>query len=184
MTNIQALVSGWRSVSGLWTGIMDGSGSNRNPVEDRPSGSGSPAEKTVGRIRPGILIAEDSDADVYLIERAIQRAGISTAMQVVRDGEAAIRWIDESVADNSTLMPALIILDINLPRKRGSDVLKHVRSSPKVSAVPVIVVSTSDTARDRDEMTKLGANAYFRKPSEYAEFMKFGELVKNFLESV
>jgi DNA-binding response OmpR family regulator len=162
---------------------MGGSGSNLNPVKDLPSGSVSPSDKAVAGVLPGILIVEDNDADVYLMEKAIERAGISAAMHVVQDGETAIRWIDASAADNSTAGPALIILDINLPRKRGSDVLRHLRSCPRIGGAPVIVVSTSDSTRDRDEMTKLGANAYFRKPSEFAEFMKFGELVRSFLEN-
>ena len=84
-------------------------------------------------------------------------------------------------ADPNTPCPALIILDINLPRKQGSDVLKHMRGSRKCGDALVIAVSTSDSAQDRAQMQRLGANGYFRKPSAYDEFMKLGDIVKAML---
>jgi DNA-binding response OmpR family regulator len=84
--------------------------------------------------------------------------------------------------DASAPCPSVVILDINLPRKQGGEVLKHMRRSRCQNAL-VIVVSSSDSVRDHKQMTELGANAYFYKPSEYSDFMKLGDIVLQFLRS-
>lgn len=124
---------------------------------------------------------EDNEADVFLIQEAIMAKKLPMTLHVVRDGEQAMRYFDEADADVSATCPALVILDINLPKKQGSEVLKHMRRSRRCANALVIAVSTSDSARDREQMTELGANAYFRKPSEYADFMKLGDIVKGLL---
>ena len=77
--------------------------------------------------------------------------------------------------------PELIILDINLPKRQGGEVLQHLRGSRRCASALVIAISTSGSVEDRDRMTKLGANGYFHKPSEYAEFMKLGNLINQVL---
>ena len=77
--------------------------------------------------------------------------------------------------------PDLVLLDINLPKKPGGEVLRHMRDCRRCEKTPVIVVSTSDSVQDREDMSRLGANGYFRKPSQYAQFMKLGELIKEVL---
>jgi chemotaxis family two-component system response regulator Rcp1 len=124
---------------------------------------------------------EDNEADVFLILKAIEAKKLPIALHVVRDGEQAVRYFDEADGDVSAPCPTLVILDINLPKKQGSEVLKHMRRSRRCANALVIAVSTSDSARDREQMTELGANGYFRKPSEYAAFMKLGDLVKRLL---
>ncbi len=124
---------------------------------------------------------EDNEADVFLIQEAIEAKKLPMALHVVRDGEQAVRYFDEADGNISAPCPSLVILDINLPKKQGGEVLKHMRRSHRCANALVIVVSTSDSARDREQMTELGANGYFRKPSEYAAFMKFGDVVKALL---
>jgi DNA-binding response OmpR family regulator len=128
-----------------------------------------------------VLIVEDNEADVFLIQEAIEAKKLPVALHVVKDGEQAIQYFDRRDADVSSPCPSLVILDINLPKKQGSEVLRHMRRSLRCRNALVLVVSTSDSARDREQMTELGANGYFRKPSEYAEFMKLGDIVKMFL---
>jgi DNA-binding response OmpR family regulator len=77
--------------------------------------------------------------------------------------------------------PALIILDLNLPKKSVHEVLHRIRQTRRCANAAVLVVTSSDSERDRDEMAKLGIKDYFRKPSEYENFMKLGELVKSLL---
>ena len=74
--------------------------------------------------------------------------------------------------------PDVVILDINLPKKCGGEVLQHIRRSRRGYAVPVVVVSTSDSAKDREDVMNRGANCYFRKPSEYDEFLKLGAVIR------
>lgn len=100
-------------------------------------------------------------------------------MEIVPDGDQAIRMLEDS--DPGPPL-SLVILDINLPRKSGREVLQHLRRNPRYENTPVIVVTSSGSARDRDEMRKLGANEYFRKPSDYWEFMKLGAIVKGMLD--
>jgi CheY-like chemotaxis protein len=159
---------------------MAGSGWNPNPDEDRHSASLSRSEGQPDA-RPQILIVEDNPADVFLIREAIQAAKIEADLHVVKDGEQAVRFFDRADHDDAAPCPVLVILDINLPRKHGGEVLQHMRKSPKCGGGLVIAISTSDSARDRQEMATLGANGYFRKPSSYVEFMKLGDIVVELL---
>jgi two-component system, chemotaxis family, response regulator Rcp1 len=127
---------------------------------------------------------EDNESDVFLIREAIDATKLPVALHIVQDGEQAIRFFDRVDGDAAAPCPSLVILDINLPRKQGGDILRHVRKSRKCGHTPVVAVSSSKSARDRDEMMKLGANSYFSKPSEYDEFMKLGDLVKALLSAL
>jgi two-component system, chemotaxis family, response regulator Rcp1 len=130
---------------------------------------------------PRILIVEDNRADVYLIREAIRSAKLNVAFEVCGDGEEAMRRFDQMDADASAPCPGLVILDINLPKKSGGEVLQHMRESRRCKNALVVVVSTSDSPQDRKRMQELGANAYFRKPSEYDEFLKLGDVLKELL---
>lgn len=99
----------------------------------------------------------------------------------MRDGEQAIRYFDLADSLDPAEVPDLVILDINLPKRARGEVLRHMRNSLSSANARVIGVSSSDSVRDREELTKLGAYGYFRKPSEYDEFMKLGALVKEAL---
>ena len=128
-----------------------------------------------------MLIVEDNEADVFLIREAIESKRLPLVLHILRDGEQAVRYFDRMDADPSLPCPSLVILDINLPKRQGSDVLQHMRRTRRCGGALVIAVSTSDSARDREQMTRLGANSYFRKPSEYAAFMQLGEMVEALL---
>ena len=125
---------------------------------------------------------EDDSADVYLISEAINTANTNVALEVVNDGEKAIRFFEKIDSDDTLTCPALVILDINLPKKHGGQVLQQMRNSRRCASALVLVVTSSDSARDRETMAKLGANGYFRKPSDYEHFMLLGGLVKDLLD--
>lgn len=127
-------------------------------------------------------MVEDSKADVFLIREALARAQVNAELHFVSDGDAATQFFDSADADANAPCPALVLLDLNLPKKNGDDVLRHLRNSKRCSAAAVLIVSSSDAARDREAVAELGVNAYFRKPSDYYEFMKLGELVKRILK--
>jgi CheY-like chemotaxis protein len=165
----------------LWIATTEGSGSNPNPGKDQPSALHSQPEKTSTATHVHLLIVEDSDADIFLIEQAIAAAGLPLTIHITKDGEQAVRFFDQIDLDSSLPAPAIVILDINLPKRQGGDVLKHMRRSRRCADALVVIASTSDSKRDREEMQKLGAAAYFRKPSEYEEFMKLGDILKGLL---
>jgi DNA-binding response OmpR family regulator len=106
---------------------------------------------------------------------------VSATIQVVTDGEQAIRFIDEVDREPSKPCPALVILDINLPKKTGNEVLLHLRNSQRCRNAIVVIASSSDSSVERQNLMKLGADAYFRKPSEYEAYLKLGGLVRNSL---
>lgn len=101
-------------------------------------------------------------------------------IHVLRDGEQAIRYF-EQIDIGALPCPALVLLDINLPKKPGTAVLTRIRTSRRCAEMAVVVVSTSQSPRDQQNMMQLGATSYFQKPSEYGAFMKLGELVKEIL---
>lgn len=126
-------------------------------------------------------MVEDNEADVLLIEMAIAATKLPISVTVLRDGDQAAGFFDDADADAAKPCPDLVLLDINLPKRTGDDVLKYMRSTRRCAKAHVIVVSTSDSARDREQMEQLGADGYFRKPSDLDEFMKLGELIKTVL---
>jgi chemotaxis family two-component system response regulator Rcp1 len=117
--------------------------------------------------RQQILIIDDNPADVYLIRAAITAANIDADLQVIKDGEQAIQFFDQTDQDALEPCPALVIL--------------HMRNSARCRAARVVAVSTSESPRDREEMMRLGADNYFHKPSEFSDFMKLGDLLRALL---
>ena len=162
--------------------ISAGSGSSQCPPGYQPSTSPSPSELDRGKKRRQILVVEDNRADVFLIRESIEGAGLEVDLQVVNDGESAVRFLEQADRDPVAPMPDLIILDINLPKRSGREVAHRMRQSSRCSRALMVVVTSSDSERDKEEMGKFGISAYFRKPSEYASFMKLGELVKALLD--
>jgi CheY-like chemotaxis protein len=126
---------------------------------------------------------EDSKADIFLIREAIAAENIEAELHVVHDGNQAVRLIDAVDREPDALCPDLILLDLNLPRKDGTTVLRHMRGSRACRNARVLIVSSSDLASDREALESLGFDGFFRKPSDYAEFLKLGPLVKGLLGS-
>jgi len=178
--SIPAPASAWPSVTESWNTITVAFGSNPNPEQDQPSTSSSPSDNPAPR-RPQILVIEDNKADVFLIRKAIAAAKVDADLNFLQDGRAATDFFD--AADNEkAACPDLVLLDLNLPKKSGDDVLKHLRNSKKCRCALVLVVTSSDSQRDREAVAALSVAGYFRKPSEYADFMKLGPIVKALLE--
>jgi len=128
------------------------------------------------------VLVEDNRADIFLIQEALQIAHIDAELVVIQDGEKAIQAFQNYDRDGSLPCPSLLILDINLPKRPGNEVLSFMRGTRRCGGTKVLVVTSSDSDRDRAEMSKLGVKAYFRKPSEFAAFMKLGEIIKDLLE--
>jgi DNA-binding response OmpR family regulator len=118
---------------------------------------------------------------VFLIRQAIARAQVKADLYFVSDGEAAAQFFDSADNDANAPCPDLILLDLNLPRKSGDDVLRHLRGSRRCSHAAVLIVSSSDADTDRESAARLGVSGYFRKPADHREFMKLGDRVKELL---
>ena len=127
-----------------------------------------------------ILLAEDNTADVYLVRISLRQHGIPHDLYVVKDGEEAIDFI--KAADLGGPVPGLVLLDLNLPKRTGQEILEHLRNSQRWTDVPVIIMSSSDSPSERAKAAKLGIGDYFRKPSRLDEFMRLGDVVKRVLQ--
>src|SRR5947208_3024002 len=122
--------------------------------------------------RPEVLLVEDNPADVRLFREALREHGSDVNLSVVTNGEDAIRFIHRQAGYESAKTPALIILDLNLPKKDGRQVLKHLKNDPELRRIPVVVLTTSDAEADVMRAYDLHANCYVRKPSDLDEFLR------------
>jgi CheY-like chemotaxis protein len=127
-----------------------------------------------------ILLAEDNPADVYLIRAALEEHGIDCPVQVAADGQEVLRIIGEEGALAETQL-GLIILDLNLPRHDGIEILERLRQTERLAHVPVVVLTSSDSPRDRIVASSLGAACFLRKPSNLEQFLNLGLMFKELL---
>ena len=119
---------------------------------------------------------------MFLIRESLSEAHVDADLHIMHDGEKAIYFFEQVDRDPSAPVADIVILDINLPKRTGSEVLRQMRRSARSANALVVVVTSSNSERDREEMKKLGVAAYFCKPSDYQKFMKLGELAKTLLE--
>jgi CheY-like chemotaxis protein len=126
-----------------------------------------------------ILLAEDNRGDVLLIRQALLEYSIKHELHVVSDGAEAIRFIERMGGWDGPPCPDLVLLDLNLPKFEGQQILQAFRERPDCASTPVIVVSSSDAPRDKARIAEFGIAQYFRKPSELDEFMKLGGMVRD-----
>jgi two-component system, response regulator len=122
-----------------------------------------------------ILLVEDNPSDVELTRRALARKQISNEMLVARDGEEALRMLlGHPGGHHLRAQPAVILLDLNLPKVNGLEVLRRLRAEPATRYIPVVVLTTSNEERDISASYALGANSYIRKS---IDFMAFAETI-------
>jgi len=118
-----------------------------------------------------ILLVEDNPGDVRLTEEALREGRIANRVWVARDGEEAMDFLHQRGDHAHSPRPDLVLLDLNLPRKDGREVLAEIKSDPELHRTPVIVLTTSNADRDVLLSYDLHANCYIKKPIEYEEFI-------------
>ncbi|HKE55140.1 MAG TPA: response regulator [Pyrinomonadaceae bacterium] len=123
-----------------------------------------------------ILIVEDRAVDLDLTKRAFARRHVLNPIQQARDGEEALAYIERWDAGDP--VPVLVLLDLRLPKINGLEVLQRLKSHPKYSAIPVVVLTTSAEDRDIEEAYKLGCNSYIVKPVEFDKFMEVASQIE------
>jgi chemotaxis family two-component system response regulator Rcp1 len=122
-----------------------------------------------------ILLVEDNPADVKITQRAIRESALPVELLVVRDGQEAVDYLlrqGSHAHDEGWRSPDLILLDLNLPRLNGRQVLERIRATPALRSVPVVVLTTSNRREDVREMYEAGANTYIEKPQDFARFVE------------
>lgn len=116
-----------------------------------------------------ILLVEDNHQDELLILRTLERAKVANRIDTVRDGQQALDYLLGPEGEVPGL-PAVVLLDIGLPRVSGLEVLRRVRADPRTRRLPVVILTSSDEERDRMSSYDLGANSYVRKPVDFGRF--------------
>lgn len=127
-----------------------------------------------------ILLIEDNEGDVLLIKEALQEAKINCEMEIAKDGSEAIRILNELSQKKNINLPDLILLDINLPKKNGHEVLASIKKNLFLKKIPVIVLSTSSFDSDIEKAYELHANCYIVKPLGVNNFLKMVDSFKAF----
>ena len=118
-----------------------------------------------------ILLVEDNADDVDLTLRAFKKSRLTNQIVVKRDGQEALDYLlGEDGDKGTTTLPTVTLLDLNMPRLNGLDVLKRLRSEERTRLMPVVILTTSDEQRDVIDSYELGANSYIRKPVDTQEF--------------
>lgn len=121
-----------------------------------------------------VLLVEDSATDVLLLQRAFRKANVLNPLRILGDGEQAIRYLagEAEFADRAAHpLPALVLLDLKLPRRSGFEVIEWARAHQTVRPLPIVVLTSSKDGRDVDRAYRLGANTYLVKPVALKAFV-------------
>jgi two-component system, response regulator len=121
-----------------------------------------------------ILLVEDNQDDEELTLRALSRNNITNQVQVVRDGQEALDWLEATgphAGRDPDDVPALVLLDLKLPKIDGLEVLRRLRANPRTALVPVVILTSSKEDRDRASGYQSGANSYVQKPVDFTQFV-------------
>jgi len=115
-----------------------------------------------------------------LVREAIRQGKLPLEVHVVSDGQQALEFIERAETDARAPCPQIALLDLNLPKRNGFEVLERLRASPKCKGVPVLIVTSSDAPADLQRATAMGAG-YFRKPASYSAFLKLGDVLRKLM---
>ncbi len=131
-----------------------------------------------------ILLVEDNPGDVALTKRALKSGKVPYNLHVANDGADALAFLRKEGEYEQAPRPDLILLDLNMPRVSGQEVLEKVKSNEKLASIPVVVLTTSKDEEDIEETYKLHANSFITKPVDWQEFMNMARLVEEYWFSV
>ncbi|HUD99312.1 MAG TPA: response regulator [Bryobacteraceae bacterium] len=125
-----------------------------------------------------ILLAEDNPADIQLVREALEHRKITHDLRVVQDGDRAVEFIERLDRDSTLDCPALLLLDLYLPKRDGECILRSLRASERCGQTPVVIMTSSGAAHDTETAARHAALHYFRKPATLEEFLTLGDVVK------
>jgi len=127
-----------------------------------------------------ILLVEDSPTDVMLTREAMEHYKVLNPLDVVDDGVAAMEYLRREGQYRSAPRPGLVILDLNLPRKSGREVLEELKSDPELKNIPVVILTTSKSEEDVARSYGLHANCYITKPVDFQKFIEVVRTINDF----
>jgi len=136
-------------------------------------------------VRPiEVLMVEDNPGDVRLTQEALKGSKVWNQFNVVSDGVAALDYLQRKPPYQRAERPDLILLDLNLPKKDGREVLTAIKSDPSLKTIPVVVLTTSQAEEDVLRAYKLAANCYVIKPVDFEQFMRIVQAIEEFWMTV
>jgi len=128
-----------------------------------------------------ILLVEDNDADVYLLRKALENAALNFELIVIDDGAEALAYARSEGKYSGAARPDAAVLDMNLPKSEGTEVLEALRRNERLSEVPVVVLTSSASPAERLRMERLGVQRFITKPPDLEEFLQIGNVVADLL---
>jgi CheY-like chemotaxis protein len=131
-----------------------------------------------------ILLVEDSPSDAKLTLKALTLAKVANSVCHVEDGVKAMEFLRRQAGYENSPRPDLVLLDLNLPRKDGREVLEEMKTDPELMSIPVVVLTTSKAEQDVLSSYKLHANCYITKPVNFERFIEVVQSIENFWLSV
>lgn len=130
------------------------------------------------RIR--ILLIEDSEVDIELTRECLASAKVRNDLEVISDGETALKRLRNEPPYEGEPRPDLVLLDLNLPDMTGHEILDAIRGTPSVASVPVVILTSSDAERDVAQSYARGANAFVKKPVDFSRFCEIVTSIEGF----
>jgi CheY-like chemotaxis protein len=131
-----------------------------------------------------VLLVEDDPGDVLITREALRDHKVANRLSVVTNGEEAIDFLRKRGKHVDAPTPDLVLLDLNLPRRDGRDVLRDIKSDPVLRRIPIVVLTTSDAEEDVLGSYELHANAFVRKPVDFAQFVAAVQAIDDFYLTV
>jgi CheY-like chemotaxis protein len=127
-----------------------------------------------------VLLVEDNPGDIRLIEEALKETSLRIHLNVARDGVEALDFLRKTDRFADAARPDLVLLDLNLPRKNGGEVLSEVKADPDLKRIPVLVMTTSQNSQDVRRAYQLNANSYIVKPTDLDAFLHTVKSIEEF----
>lgn len=127
-----------------------------------------------------ILLVEDNEGDIVLTKEALSDAKIKNRVSVARDGEEALNYLNNAFKDAEALIPDLILLDINLPKVDGKEVLYYIKTTAGLKKIPVVMLSTSSNEMDIVDSYNNYANCFISKPVDFNKFFDVVKMIEDF----
>jgi CheY-like chemotaxis protein len=131
-----------------------------------------------------VLLVEDDPGDILMTREAFQQHKIQNKLHVVTDGEQALQFLRQTGEYTNVPRPGLILLDLNLPRRSGHEVLAELKEDPRLRVIPVVILTTSQAEEDILRSYSLHANAYVSKPVDFERFMDVISQIDSFFVTV
>ena len=131
-----------------------------------------------------ILLVEDNEGDILLTKEALEEAKILTSLTVVRDGKEAIDFVSRTGKYTGASLPDLVLLDVNLPKKNGHEVLQYIKGDEELKHIPVIMLTTSSSERDIKLSYNNYANSFITKPVNVNDFLSVITAMENYWISI